>query len=399
MRILLSTIGSRGDVQPIVALAWQLKALGHTPRLCVPPDFRDWIETLGLEVVPLGPELRATGKANPAVRPSPEQIQQMREDTVDTQFETLRRAARDCELMLGATALQLAAPSVAEELGVPYVFAAFCPIVLPSRHHAPPVLAMLGDRPAAPSDDYRPLWEQDAARWNMMWRDMIDIRRAEAGLAPIADMRSYVHTARPWLAADAVLAPWPEPEGVFQTGAWILPDDRPLSAELEAFLADGEPPVYFGFGSISAPAGLAEAMIASARALGRRAILLRGWAELELPDGADDCLTIGEVNQQALFQRVAAVVHHGGAGTTTAAARAGAPQVVIAQHYDQHYFAQRVQQLGIGAAHAGLSPTADALTACLGQALGAAERAHVIAGRIRSDGARIAAEALLKLAA
>ena len=74
----------------------------------------------------------------------------------------------------------------------------------------------------------------------------------------------------------------------------------------------------------------------------------RGWPDLSLVGRRTDCLAIGEVNQQALFTRVAAVVHHGGAGTTTAAALAGAPQVVIPQVYDQHYWAQRVEQLGIG---------------------------------------------------
>ena len=103
-------------------------------------------------------------------------------------------------------------------------------------------------------------------------------------------------------------------------------------------------------------------MIESARALGRRAIVRRGWAELSLIGDGSDCLSIGEVNQQALFKRVAAVVHHGGAGTTTAAARAGAPQVVIPQHYDQPYWAQRVQQLGVGTAHATPTPTAESLT-------------------------------------
>jgi vancomycin aglycone glucosyltransferase len=76
-------------------------------------------------------------------------------------------------------------------------------------------------------------------------------------------------------------------------------------------------------------------------------ILSRGWAGLSLDAKDDDWLSIGEVNQQALFQRVAAVVHHGGAGTTTAAARVGAPQVVLPQHYDQHYFARRISDLGV----------------------------------------------------
>ncbi len=106
-------------------------------------------------------------------------------------------------------------------------------------------------------------------------------------------------------------------------------------------------------------------MIQSARALGRRAIVSRGWADLSLVDDAPDCLAIGEVNLQALFKRVAAVVHHGGAGTTTSAALAGAPQVVIPQKYDQHYWARRIQQLGIGTAHAPGTPTADSLTNAL----------------------------------
>src|SRR5690606_35876775 len=148
---------------------------------------------------------------------------------------TLRAAAEGCDVVLGATALQLAAPSVAERLGIPYVFAAFCPAVLPSPHHAPPVLTMLGDAPAPPAADHSELWERDARRWNEMWGSLIDAQRASLGLAPVDDVRGYVLTERPWLAADPVLAPWPEPESpaVFQTGAWILPDDRPLAAELE----------------------------------------------------------------------------------------------------------------------------------------------------------------------
>ena len=76
-------------------------------------------------------------------------------------------------------------------------------------------------------------------------------------------------------------------------------------------------------------------MIESARALGRRAIVSSGWADLSLIDNGTDCLSMGEVNQQRLFRRVAAVVHHGGAGATTAAAMAGAPQAVIPQTFDQ----------------------------------------------------------------
>ena len=404
MRVLLSTIGSRGDVQPLVGLAWQLKALGQEVRLCVPPDFRDWIEAMGMPVTPIGPELRSTGKASPITTPpTPEQRRQMMEGTVTAQFETITAAAQGCDVIVGATALQVAAPSIAESMGIPYYFSAYCPAVLPSPQHAPPVLAMLGDKPATSKADYRALWEHDAQRWNNTWSALLNPHRVRLGLAPISDVRSYILTRQPWLAADPTLAPWPDPtdEAVFQTGAWILPDEDPLSPELERFLDAGEPPVYFGFGSIRVPEGLSQAMIQAARALGQRVIILRGWADLSPVDNEPDCLAIGEVNQQVLFKRVAAVVHHGGAGTTTAAARAGAPQVVIPQHYDQHYWAQRVDQLGIGSAHAPGAPTTDSLTSALEQALqpDIAKRAHSVAGKVRSDGAQVAAKRLIDIVA
>jgi len=401
MRVLLSTIGSRGDVQPLVALAQELRALGQDVRLCVPPDFREWIEGLGMPVIPIGPEVRSTAKPGtaPAGPISPEVRRKMIEGTVAAQFETIGVAAHGCDIIVGATALQVAAPSVAEHLGIPYVFAAYCPAVLPSPSHAPPVLPAVGDKPAPAMADYSELWAADARRWNDTWGGLLNSHRASLGLSAVTDVHRYVITDRPWLAADPTLGPWPDPtdRAVFQTGAWILPDATPLSPELEAFLDDGEPPVYFGFGSIRAPENLSRVMIESARGLGRRVVLYRGWTDLSLIDDASDCLTIGDVNQQALFTRVAAVVHHGGAGTTTAGARAGAPQVVIPQHYDQHYWARRVQDLGIGTAHAAGTPTTDSLTAALERTLQPelAARARSVATMVRSDGARVAAQSLV----
>ena len=403
MRVLLSTIGSRGDVQPVVALASELKALGHDVMLCVPPDFRGWIEGLDMAVTPIGPELRSFGKARvSATTITPEQRRQMLEGTVAAQFETVAAAARGCDVIVGATALQVAAPAVAERMHIPYVFAALCPAVLPSRYHAPPVLPLLGDAPAPRIADYSELWIRDGQRWNDTWLPSINTRRTSLGLPPIDDVRGYVHTAQPWLACDATLGPWPDPadDTVVQTGAWILPDERPLAPDIEAFLDGGAPPVYCGFGSNGAPDRLARMMIESVRALGRRLILSRGWAELELVDAESDCIAIGEVNQQALFPRVAAVVHHGGAGTTHAAARAGAPQVIIPQHYDQHYWSHRIEELGIGSAHASSVPATDSLTRALERTLdpGVAARARALAPRIGGDGARVAAERLTMIA-
>jgi vancomycin aglycone glucosyltransferase len=402
MRILLSTIGSRGDVQPLVALGVQLKTLGQEVRLCVPPDFREWIEGLGMPVTPIGPEVRSTGKASPmADPPTPEQIRQMMEGTVATQFETITAAAQGCDLIMGATALQIAAPSIAEKMGIPYIFAAYCPAVVPSPHHAPPVLPGLGDKPVTMSD-YSELWAKDAQRWNAQWRDILNSHRTRLGLSAVGDVHSHILTEQPWLAADPILAPWPDPadKAVFQTGAWVLNDERPLSPELEAFLDAGDPPVYFGFSSIRAPENVSQVIITSARALGQRVIVSRGWADLSLMDDEPDCLAIGETNLQTLFKRVAAVVNHGGAGTITAAARAGTPQVVIPQHYDQFYWAQRVHQLGIGIAHASDTPTTDSLTSALQHTLQSdvTDRAHAIANAMRSDGALVAAQRLITAA-
>jgi vancomycin aglycone glucosyltransferase len=395
MRVLLSTIGSRGDVQPLVALGQALTSLGQEVRLCVPPDFCAMIEQLGMPTVPIGPELKSTGKGSLPETLTPEQRRQLIEGTVATQFATIAQAAQGCDVIVGATALQIAAPSIAEKMGIPYIFASYCPAVLPSRQHAPPVLGWLGDKPVTMSD-YSELWAKDAERWNGMWLPLLNANRATIGLAPVDDVRGHVLTERPWLAADTALAPWPDAatEPVFQTGAWIVRDERPLSGEIESFLATGDAPIYFGFGSIRATPDLARVMIESARAVGRRAILSRGWADLALPDDAPDCLAIGEVNQQALFPRVAAVVHHGGAGTTTAAARAGAPQVVVPQMYDQHYYAARVNELGVGTAHAPGAATTESLTRALESALRpeVAERARSLADAVRGDGALVAAQ-------
>jgi vancomycin aglycone glucosyltransferase len=407
MRVLFSTIGSRGDVQPIVALASHLKALGHEVRVCVPPDFREWIESLGIPVTAVGPEVRRFAASRPAVTQpqktlTREQRLQMADATVATQFETLTSAAEGCDVIVAATALQVAARSVAEKMGIRYVFAAYAPVVLPSPHHAPPPLPPLPGQAPSTTNDNGELWVQDAARFNDLFGAAVNARRASLGLPEISDVRTHMMTEQPWLAADATLGPWPDATDgrVFQTGAWILPDERPLSRDLDRFLENGDSPIYFGFGSTRAPEDAGRVMLHAARALGRRAIVSQGWFDESLVENEGDCLSIGEVNVHALFQRVAAVVHHGGAGTTTAAALAGVPQIVVPNHYDQHYWAQRVDKLGIGAAHTAGTPTRDSVASALAQSLRpeVVARARAVAGAVRRDGTRIAAERLLALA-
>ena len=403
MRVLLSTIGSRGDVQPLVALASRLRESGHEACLCVSPDFREWIEGLGFPFTPIGPQVHGTMGA-PAPRPagpapsSPERRRELAEATLAKQFTTIAEAARGCDaIVVAAGRPPTVARSVAEALGIRYVFAVFSPSHLPSPHHPPFSQPAPGqDQPPSAARN-RELWDRHAEQFNDRLRPALNRHRAAAGLAPVDDVRDHIFTSQPWLAADPVLGPWPGADGeVFQTGAWILPDRRPLDPELDAFLHAGDPPVYFGFGSMRMPPEVAQVIAAAARRAGRRAIISAGWAGLNLADSEPTCLVVGEVNQQALFPHVAAVVHHGGAGTTAAAALAGTPQVIVPQAYDQYYWVRRIRQLGIGTAHAPGIPTVDSLTAALQHALrpSVAARARSITPALRTDGTQAAIASL-----
>ncbi|MEU9004251.1 glycosyltransferase [Streptomyces sp. NPDC048551] len=403
MRVLLTTWGSRGDVEPLAALAVELRELGARVRVCAPPDeeFAALLARVGVPLVPLGPTVHSVVAA---AKPTAADAFRLAPELVAARFETLTAAAAEgCDALLATGLMPAGARDVAEKLGVPYVYACFHLAGLPSRHLRP------GARPgpaSAPGEtDHRVLWRQDADRVDALYGEALARHRAAIGLPPVAGVRDHVFTGRPWLAADATLCParGMTDLDLVQTGAWLLPDDRPLPPGLEAFLEAGPPPVYVGFGSMAAhaPQDIARVATEACRAHGRRVLLARGWAGLAPVDDADDCFVVGEVNQQALFRRVAAVVHHGGAGTTTAAARAGAPQVVLPRIADQPYWAGRVAELGIGAAHGAPAPTAGSLSAALTEALapGTVARAAAVAATIRTDGAAVAARLLLDAAA
>jgi vancomycin aglycone glucosyltransferase len=398
MRILLSTIGSRGDVQPIVALGMELQALGHRARLCVAPNFKEWIESYGLECIPIGPDLKKmTGGTVPGkpVLPSADQLQQLAEQMVRNQFQVVGAAARDCDLIVAAGALQIATRSIADLLKISYVFAAYCPAVLPSAKVPPPNMVGHYSFTLTEAENLQ-LWKENESSFTR-FGPVLNEERAKNGLGPVTGVQRQMFTDRPWLAADPVLAPSFPLAGmqVVQTGAWVLSDPAELTNELEAFLASGAPPVYLGVGSMRASEGTSQALLQAARALGLRAILSQGWANLTPSDLREDCLSIGDVNHEKLFPRVAAVVHHGGAGTTTTAARAGRAQVIIPHNYDQFYWAHRVQELGIGVSgpirdDLTLETLVPALRECLRPEV--ALRAQAVAARMERHGARIAAE-------
>jgi vancomycin aglycone glucosyltransferase len=387
MRTLLSSVGTRGDVQPVIALALKVRALGAEVRLCVPPNFVDWARSLGFEAFGVGVEMRAPSSRAPSPPPAP------MPDLITDQFDAVGAAAEGCDVILGANAHQYAARSIAELRRVPYVTALYAPVAIPSAELPPP---------PAPGQAWEPgetnlqRWVENRAAWNKRALERVNQNRSRLGLAAIDDVLLHNITDRPWLATDPALGPKPAGLEIFQTGAWILEDTSPLSPELSRFLDAGEPPVYLGFGSMPAPPDAGRTLIAAARAAGRRAILSQGWAELSAGEAASDCMAIGDVNQQALFPRLAAVVHHGGAGTTAAAARAAVPQVIVPMFGDQFYWASRVGALGLGASVVG-PLNADALAAALRAALqpDVAARCKRFAPELSGDGAEIAARRLI----
>jgi vancomycin aglycone glucosyltransferase len=398
MRVLLSTWGSRGDVEPVLALAVRLQELGAQSRVCAPPDFADMAARLGVEMVPAGESVRALVHGSSGKKPStPADAPRVAAALVAEHFKTIGAAAEGCDAVVATGLMPAGVRSVAESRGIPYVLAAFHSGSFPSPDHRP--LPRPG-KPFPPGEtDNRVLWDVDAERVNALYAEPLNTHRAAIGLPPVDNVRDHVFTDRPWLATDPTLSPWPGSPylDVVQTGAWILRDERPLPTDLERFLDAGEPPVFVSMGSVRAPEDVAAVAIEAVRAHGRRVVIGSGWAQLGLIDDGDDCFVVGEVNHQALFRRVAAVVHHGGAGTTTTTALAGAPQVVVPQMADQPYWGERVAELGIGVAHEGSTPTVESLSAALATALSPETRARAttVAGMVRTDGTTVAAKLLL----
>ncbi|MFC4108333.1 glycosyltransferase [Micromonospora zhanjiangensis] len=363
---MLWSCGSRGDVEPLVALAARLRALGAQALMCAPRDSAERLAELDVPLMPI--ERLPRDRANPATA------------GVHTQFDQAAAAAQDCDVVVASGLLSGAAAvrSVAERLGIPYFYVVWSPIHLPT----------------ALDPAQRQQFNEGA---DGLFGGVINDRRAALGLPPVRNVFDYALTDRPWMAADPVLAPLRPGVEAVQTGAWILPDERPLPADLAAFLAAGPPPVYVGFGSSGGAEDAARVAVEAARAQGCRVILSRGWYDLALPDDATDCFAVGEVNLQALFGRVAVAVHHDGTGTTHVASQAGAPQILVRQIVGQVYYSERLVELGAGAAVDGPAPTFDALSAALRTALAprTRERAAAVAGRMRTDGAAVAARMLL----
>jgi vancomycin aglycone glucosyltransferase len=292
MRVLLSTFGSRGDVQPVLALAVALRALGADARVCAPPDeeFRKLFAAAGVPLLPAFTSVREW-VAEMLSKRATISLPKLAAQVMAVQYEAISAAAQGGDVMVatGLFSSVVAARSVADKLGMRYVFAAYCPIFLPSPYRRPFEYPS-HPHPAGVTDN-QVLWDRDVQVMNELFGDGLNTLRASVGLPKVDNVRDYCHTDQPWLAADPVIAPWQRPAkiDVVQTGAWILPDERPLPADLLAFLDAGSPPVHVGFGSLQAPKDFAKTAVDVVRAQGRRVLVSRGWAELAR---VDDAMTV-----------------------------------------------------------------------------------------------------------
>ena len=348
MRILLAPHGTRGDVQPMLALAIALRARGHGVVFAAPTNFVSWIREYGFDAESDGIDVEV-------LLQSPDtDLQSLRWQTrylshiTPRLFESVARVSEGCDLIVGA-GVQLAAASVAEWREVPYASVAFCPCATPSSATPPPNVRTQ----TLPRWINRLLWQAGGPIADLALRGPINRGRATLGLDALDSPMSQLFRERTILAADRDLGPLPDdaPESAVGTDAWVLDQPGVLDPRVDAFLGLDPAPIYIGFGSMVAQRvpELAAQAIAAVRALGRGAIVAGGWASLARHIiEADDVLTIGSVPHPLVFPRVAAAIHHGGAGTTTAAARAGVPQVLLPHILDQYYWAHRVEALRLG---------------------------------------------------
>jgi vancomycin aglycone glucosyltransferase len=348
LRILLAPHGTRGDVQPIVALAVGLRARGHVVLLAVPANFVSWVRGYGFDTASDGVDVEALLRSAGADLQSLSWQMRYLSKITPLLFEPVARASEGCELIIGA-GLQFAAASVAQWRGVPYAHAVFCPCAMPSGAAPPPNV----HRQSLPRWINRLIWKAGGPIADLALRGHINRGRATLGLEAIDSPISQILKGPTILAADRDLGPLPDdaPKSAVGTDAWILDEPGTLDARVEAFLQQAPAPIYIGFGSMVAPRApeLVAQAVAAVRAIGRRAVIAGGWASLDRHiTAADDVLTVDNVPHSLIFPRVAAAVHHGGAGTTTAAARAGVPQVLLPHILDQYYWAHRVEALGLG---------------------------------------------------
>ncbi|MBT0962817.1 glycosyltransferase [Denitromonas iodatirespirans] len=407
MNIFIATYGSRGDVQPYIALGKGLQAAGHEVTLATSERFREEVEAHGLHFGYMNDTMLAILDTD--------QGREMLENTrsafavVKRTFSMMKQvgplqrrllqegwdAARQCQPdLIIFHPKAYGGPLYAEKLGVPVILALVIPMLVPTAEHPHlgfPDLKLGAAYNRMTHALVKRLMGLSAGKPVKAWR-------AANGL-PRQGRFDVLHThagkAIPVLCGfsrHVVPPPTDWPETVTTTGYWFLDghDHWTPPPALADFLAAGPPPVYVGFGSMAGrdPQRLGRIVIDALQHAGVRGIVATGWGGLQIDAPLpDSILRIEQAPHDWLFPRMATVVHHGGAGTTAAALRAGKPSVIVPFFGDQPYWARRVHALGAGSRPLPQKTlTVEALAAAInGVDAGVREKAAALGAAIRNE--------------
>ena len=357
VRVLLSTYGTRGDVQPFIALARALKAKGHDVAVCTPTGFRSMVELHGVAYAHMD---NAVLELTEAILRAPTGAEQRK---LFKGFGSIIRATLEDEWR-AAKALQpdvlvhhskaLGSHHIAEKLGAAEILAMPLPLTR-TRAFAAPIVPDLGLGGWLNALSYRLV-----ALGSALWAGATnDFRKKTLALPPVSrfadPMRRTDGFAVPALYgySEQVL-PRPDdwPANVHVTGAWFLDEQGGWEppAALRAFLEAGPPPVYVGFGSIGAAHAetRSETVLKAVALTGERAVLATGWGGLKADALPANVFVLKAAPHDWLFPRMSAVVHHGGAGSTMAGLRAGKPTVICPFFGDQPFWGRAVLRAGVG---------------------------------------------------
>jgi len=339
MKIACVILGTRGDVQPMVALATGLIKKGHEVIICAPSENEQLARTYNCQFLAFGPEIKKKIKENPekqkggvAVKISPSQGKKFILD----QINLLPDKIKGVDLVLGV-GIVVGVQTAADILKVPYRLVAFYPIILGTTKDDPLKNRMM--------------FGFGRKMMNLMMKGYLNKARAKYGLSPVKDIWQHWMGENVIIACDRELNTAREgTEFAFtQTGFMLLPSKNGLPDHVETFLNSGTPPVYIGFGSnpITGPEKYTTMFEQVRDVTNQRLIISKGWAEFP-ESNARDILYVDEVPFELLFPRLAAIVHHGGTGTMAAASRAGIPQAAFPFMGDQFDNRKQIVKLGLG---------------------------------------------------
>jgi UDP:flavonoid glycosyltransferase YjiC (YdhE family) len=424
-RFALLALGSRGDVQPFVALGLALLARGHSVRLLAAADYEPLCDAYGIPFAAIGGSIAelmnpaaALDALDAARSPLPIGFARRFADQVGALLPGLAadawRACQGAQVIVASTLGVFLGEHIAERLGVPLIPAHFHPVG--ATGHLPDVNFPVAPRWMPLGGLYHRLTHALTPHTlrQLLYPALNRARTTAIGLPPLSRL-GYARLARrkPPLtlygySATLLARPVDWPPWRVLTGPWLLdaPEGYTPPLELERFLASGPPPVYVGFGSILAgrdPRAMVELLVAALAQAGRRGLIYRGaWGDLAADDLPEDVLSIGDVPHAWLFPRVAAVITHGGAGTVAAALAAGASPIIVPAFGDQYLWGRRIAELGAGPLPLPRSAlSVEALARAISRALEPERReraAHLGAQLVAEHGAARAAEALEGLA-